>query len=177
LVSGFNIVQVRGGKKNSRFSLFCADQAFDCGSNPRCVTNSFKIVFQAHFHFHGHTVLEKVFLLLYQLGRKVSKALLSEIAMGCAAKIHFWIESILPAFLAFATSFIFKELYLGAAIWTFGVKDSVKFPIARVLSGALHISVSSPSKEWILMGRRVGCIIQTRRYLDIINLLALTTLN
>jgi hypothetical protein len=67
--------------------------------------------------------------------------------MGCAAKIHFWIKRILTTIFAFATSLIFKEFQLGSAIRAFSIKDGVKFPVAGILTWALHVSLSFPQKE------------------------------
>jgi hypothetical protein len=112
------------------------------------MANPLKIAHEIALHLDGHPVFQKIVSLGQKLWREISKALLSKLAIGGAAKIHLRIYELVPAVLAFPSGLVLEEFHTVATIGAFSLKNGPSLPVAGILSWAFHGSPqTNPSKS------------------------------
>jgi hypothetical protein len=102
------------------------------------VPDLLKVLFEITLHFNGDPVLKQLFLLGEQLRRQFPETLFSEFAVSRAAKVHFGIDQLMPAFFAAPGGLILKKFYRIVANGAANFIDGSRLPIAAVLSRAFH---------------------------------------
>jgi hypothetical protein len=102
------------------------------------MTDAAEVPFEVAFHFDSYPVFQEIPPLGEQLRRKLSQALLGVLAIGCATEIHPRVDHLVSAMVTPAGGFVLEKLNRTSAFGAGGVEDGPRFPIAHVLSRALH---------------------------------------
>jgi hypothetical protein len=92
-------------------------------------------------HFNGHAVFQEILFLAQQFRRQVSQTLLSILTIGGTAKIHLWIQKLVPTVLAPASGVVLEEFHPMTTFGARGLKDGPRFPVTAVLSRTFHLTL------------------------------------
>jgi hypothetical protein len=115
------------------------------------MANPFEILFEVALHLNGDPVFQEIVFLCEKLRRQFPETLFGKFAVSGTAKVHLRIDHLMATISTFPIGLVFEKLYITPAIWTLGLKDIARFPVAGVLAWTFHGSFRLPGGTTLLI--------------------------